>query len=263
MTFAKGGEPVRKTTSIAEIINDSSSFVLRGANVRCDTWFAPDLLPVDIDSGQISQVIQNIIINAAHAMPEGGVIDIHCENLLKHQKKPQFLHADRYIVVTIKDRGTGIPDSIINDIFDPYFSTKPTGSGLGLAICHSIVTRHGGHIAVESEPGMGTVFSIYLPASADQIAESPVHETENPAQGFGKIMIMDDDDMIRNMTKALLAHSGYEVELAHDGEEAIAIYKKKPGRRQPGRPYNHGSDNSRRYGREGCGKRNPGPQSRS
>lgn len=109
LTFAKGGEPVLKTTSIAEIITDSSSFVLRGSNVRCDTWFAPDLLPVDIDPGQISQVIQNIIINAAHAMPQGGVIDIRCENVLNHHQNFPFLHGDSYIVVTIKDHGGRYP----------------------------------------------------------------------------------------------------------------------------------------------------------
>ena len=226
LTFSKGGEPVRKTTSIAEIITDSASFVLRGGNVRCATWFAPNLLSVDIDPGQISQVIQNIIINAAAAMPHGGVIDIRCENLLEHQHKPPSLHGNTYIVVTIKDSGVGIPSNIIDKIFDPYFSTKQTGSGLGLAISHSIITRHGGHISVESETGKGTVFSIYLVATTNQISDPPVKETGPTAQERGKIMIMDDDTMVRDIAKAMLTRLGCEVELAAEGEEAIAIYKK-------------------------------------
>jgi len=226
LTFSKGGEPVRKTTSIAEIITDSASFVLRGSNVRCDTWFALDLWPVDIDPGQISQVIQNIIINAAHGMPQGGVIDIRCENLPEHQLKRLSLRGNRYIVVTIKDSGVGIPSNIIDKIFDPYFSTKQTGSGLGLAISHSIIIRHGGHITVESEPGKGTAFSIYLAASTNQISDSPDKESGPAPQGQGKIMIMDDEAMVRNMVKAMLTRLGYEVELADDGAKAIDIYKK-------------------------------------
>ena len=227
LTFSKGGEPVKKTTSITEIITDSSSFVLRGSNVRCDTWFAPDLLPVDIDAGQISQVIQNIIINAAHAMPQGGVIDIKCENLLDTQQHFPFLGGGNFVVVTISDHGTGIPRNIIDKIFDPYFSTKQTGSGLGLAICHSIITRHGGYLTVTSELEKGTTFSIYLAASTAQLSDSPDDEIGSIAQRPCKIMIMDDDEMVRNMAKAMLTRLGCEVELAADGKEAIAIYKKE------------------------------------
>ncbi len=226
LTFSKGGEPVIKTTSIIDIITDSSSFVLRGSNVRCDTIFAPDLWPVDIDPGQISQVIQNIIINAAHAMPQGGVIDIHCENLSPRRDNRIPLVGDRYIVVTIKDQGIGIPEKIIDRIFDPYFSTKQTGNGLGLAICHSIISRHGGHIMVESEPGQGTTFTIHLAASNKTLSASFNQEITPAKQGQGKIMIMDDDEMVRNMAQAMLGRLGYEVELASDGKEAIRIYTK-------------------------------------
>jgi two-component system cell cycle sensor histidine kinase/response regulator CckA len=226
LTFSKGGEPVRKTAAISEIIIDSSSFVLRGSNVRCDTWFAPDLLPVDIDSGQISQVIQNIIINAAHAMPQGGVIEIRCENVPDHQPRPSSLHGDKYIAVTIKDHGTGISSDIIDKIFDPYFSTKTTGNGLGLAICHSIIKQHGGDISVASEPENGTFFSIFLPASTNEIPALPDQKAVKPIQRHGKIMVMDDDEMIRTMTGAMLTHMGFNSEFAVNGEEAIDLYKK-------------------------------------
>lgn len=226
LTFSKGGEPVRKTTSIVDVITDSSSFVLRGGNVRCDTWFEPDLLPVDIDPEQISQVVQNIIINADHAMPQGGVIDIRVKNVLEQQDIPSSLLGDRCIVVSIKDNGSGIPHEIIDNVFDPYFSTKQTGSGLGLAICHSIITQHGGHITIESEPGKGTTISIYLSVSQNQLPESIDQESCLPISGHGKIMIMDDEEMVRNIGKAMLTHLGYEVEVAVDGEEAINMYEK-------------------------------------
>jgi len=226
LTFSRGGEPVRKTTSIAEIITDSSTFVLRGSNVRCDTWFAPDLLPVDVDFGQISQVIQNIIINASHAMPQGGVVTISGENVAEGLNPPSLVDEEKYIVVTVRDHGTGIPKNIINNIFDPYFSTKQTGSGLGLAICHSIIMRHDGCIAVESEPGEGTVFSIYLVASKDEIIDDHARESSPVTQVHGKIMIMDDDEMVQNIAKAMLIRFGYDHQLAADGKEAVALYEK-------------------------------------
>jgi PAS domain S-box-containing protein len=226
LTFSKGGDPVRKTTSISQIINDSSSFILRGSNVKCNTWFAPDLLPVDIDPGQISQVIQNITINASHSMPQGGVIDIRCENLLERQHHPIGLGRGKYVMVNIKDHGVGIPHNIIDKIFDPYFSTKQTGSGLGLAISHSIVTQHGGLITVKSEPGKGTIFSIYLMASANQPPDYSDKETSVIPQGHWKIMVMDDDEMVRNIAKAMLTRLGYDTELSADGKEAIDIYKR-------------------------------------
>jgi PAS domain S-box-containing protein len=226
LTFAKGGEPVCQVMSIAEVITDSAAFVLRGSNVRCAPWFAPDLLPVDIDPGQISQVIQNIISNGADAMPQGGVIDIRCENVPADRKNLPFLKDGRYIVVTIQDRGVGIPASLVDKIFDPYFSTKKKGSGLGLAISHSIISKHGGHITVASEPGKGTVFSIYLVAATEQIPELPGAPSGSVATGHGKIMIMDDEETVRNMARAMLTRLGYEVELAADGEEAIGLYKK-------------------------------------
>ncbi len=226
LTFSRGGEPVRKTTSITEIITDSSTFVLRGSNVRCDTWFAPDLPSVDVDSGQISQVIQNIIINASHAMPQGGVITIRGENVVEGCNPSSLPVEEKYIVVTVRDHGTGIPKNIINNIFDPYFSTKQTGSGLGLAICHSIIMRHDGFITVESEPGEGTVFSIYLVSSKDEIVDDHGRESGLVEQVYGRIMIMDDDEMVQNITKAMLTHLGYDYQLAVDGKEAVALYEK-------------------------------------
>lgn len=227
LTFSKGGEPVIKSSSIAEIIKDSSSFVLRGSSVRCDTSFAPDLRRVAIDPGQISQVIQNLIINAAHAMPQGGVVNIRCENVAKGQKIPRHLEAEHYIVVTVKDSGVGIPNSIIDHIFDPYFSTKQKGSGLGLAISHSIISKHGGSIGVVSSPETGTTFTIYLPASQQQLEDLPLPVDSTSTEGHAKIMIMDDDKMVRNVAKAMLKRRKFEVQCTADGEEALELYRKE------------------------------------
>lgn len=229
LTFSKGGEPVIKTASISEIITDSSSFVLRGSNVRCDASFAPDLWKVAIDPGQISQVIQNLIINSSHAMPQGGIIEILCENVTDSKQIPQTLPAGRYIVVSVKDSGVGIPQSIIGHIFDPYFSTKQTGSGLGLAISHSIINKHGGSITVDSEPGVGTCFTIHLAASREQTPKQALLKPTPGADKHAKVMIMDDDEMIRDVALAILEYSGFEVQLTANGEESLALYGKDFG----------------------------------
>jgi len=159
-------------------------------------------------------------------MPQGGVIDIRCENVPDHQPRPSSLGKDKYIVVTVKDHGTGISRDIIDKIFDPYFSTKKTGNGLGLSICHSIIKQHGGDITVVSEPENGTIFSIFLPVSTSEIPILPDQKAVETVQRHGKIMVMDDDEMIRTMTGAMLARMGFESEFAVNGEEAVKLYKK-------------------------------------
>ena len=161
LTFAKGGDPVRKIAAIDEVIRDSSGFVLRGSNVRCDFRFSEELWPVAIDTGQISQVIQNIVINASHAMPTGGKIAIDCSNYCSDSNDIISVRPGNYIKIAVKDQGVGIPIDLLDKIFDPYFTTKQKGSGLGLATTHSIIKKHDGHITVDSEPGRGTTFTIY------------------------------------------------------------------------------------------------------
>jgi PAS domain S-box-containing protein len=225
LTFSKGGEPVVQEAQIADLITDSASFTLRGSNVRCDTRFAPNLWKVAIDSGQISQVIQNLIINSSHAMPQGGVIEITCENVVNREELPQTLTTENYIVVRVKDSGVGIPESIIDHIFDPYFSTKQTGSGLGLAISHSIIMKHGGSIDVDSQPGVGTCFTIFLPASDEQVIVPVPLESTSDLNKHCKVMVMDDDKMVRDVSRAILEHVGFEVQLTVDGEGALALYQ--------------------------------------
>ena len=224
LTFSSGGEPVKKIATIQDIIRDSASFILRGSNVQCGYKFAENIWTVEIDPGQIGQVIQNITMNGDAAMADGGTIEIECNNYLQEEASP-VLAAGQYVRIAIRDQGAGIPPEIIDRIFDPFFSTKEEGSGLGLATTHSIISKHQGHIEVDSELGKGTVFTIYLPASGEAVAVSKGKEAK-PQEGGGgrRIMVMDDDEMIRSLVGKMLSMLGYETLFAGDGKEAIRIY---------------------------------------
>ena len=226
LTFSRGGEPVKTLASIEEVIRDSAGFVLRGSKVRCDYHFAEGLLPVEIDSGQISQVIQNIIINASHAMPDGGVIDVTCENCLETPEDVILSQSAFYIKIAIQDRGIGIPPKLIDKIFDPYFSTKHEGNGLGLAICHSIVSKHNGQIIAESVQGVGSTFTIYLPALKGKQLAGKKGQEDIRIRDSGKVLVMDDEEMVRDIALEMLSYLGFQVVLASDGAEAIEVYQK-------------------------------------
>lgn len=225
LTFSKGGEPIKETSVITEIIRDSAEFILHGSDVACQYHVPDDLWLVDIDRGQVSQVIQNLIINAKHAMPTGGTIKITCDNIHSDvDEKKFFPHQGNHIKITITDSGIGIPENVIDKIFDPYFSTKQEGSGLGLAICHSIISQHHGHISAQSTPGVGTTFSIYLPASNQKQEKEKRKQIIEPGAGKAKIMIMDDEKMVRDIAQAMITRLGYSVTLAQDGTEALELY---------------------------------------
>lgn len=227
LTFAKGGDPVKEAASIDEMVRDSAGFVLHGSNVSCTYQIPDDLWLVDVDKGQISQVIQNLVINADHAMPIGGDITICCENCSVDVIKEEFVKtSERYVKISVSDTGIGIPANVLDQIFDPYFSTKQQGSGLGLSICHSILAKHGGNITVQSVPGIFSTFTLYLPASKSQqleISSQGEEEVANP-EHRARIMIMDDEEMVRDITRVMLETLGHEVVLACDGEEAIALF---------------------------------------
>ncbi len=224
LTFAKGGVPVKKTASISQIITDSANFVLHGSTAICDYQIPENLWQVEIDTGQISQVIQNIIINARDAMPDGGIIEVKCKNVPDISKENLLLPGKTYIKITFEDPGAGIPTKYIDKIFDPYFSTKHMGSGLGLSICHSVISKHDGNISVESKANKGTKFTIYLPASQEIASQVPTKSQLVEAEHKATIMIMDDEVMILDMTKQMLSRFGHEVILAANGHEAIKTY---------------------------------------
>jgi len=233
LAFSRGGTPVLKTASIAEVLRDSVSFVLRGSNVRCEFYIPDDLWAVEVDEGQISQVINNVIINADHAMPEGGVIRVQAENVIVTTRDFLPLEHGKYVKISIQDQGVGIPKEHLQKIFDPYFTTKRKGNGLGLAISHSIIKKHGGYIAVESEVAVGTTFFIYLPASTKAIQARNEPE-ERFVMGDGKVLMMDDEEIIRDLACGILSNIGYRATAAADGAEAIELYKRA---KELGRPF--------------------------
>jgi len=169
LTFAKGGEPIKQDAQVADVIYESADFNLHGSKVRCQYNISDDLWMVNIDNNQISQVIQNIILNAKLAMPQGGEINIGCQNTVNVLAEGVIKASGRFVKITIEDTGTGMSKEVLASIFDPYFTTRETGSGLGLALSYSIISKHDGYIYADSEPGAGACFTIYLPASAEQV----------------------------------------------------------------------------------------------
>jgi len=225
LTFSRGGAPVKKVSSISDVISDCATFVLSGSKVRCDFDLPADLWPVEIDVDQISQVIQNIIINADQAMPEGGIIQIRAENITVATDNGLPLISGRYVKIAIQDLGVGIPEVYLNKIFDPYFTSKQNGVGLGLSTAYSIIRKHDGHIGVESQVGAGTTFAVYLPSSNEPATDAS-EEKRDPLPGRGKILAMDDEVMIRELIGHMLHRLGYDAEVARDGEEAVHLYRR-------------------------------------
>lgn len=234
LTFSKGGTPVKKISSISEIVSSSVNFILSGSNVRCNYLLPSDIWAVDIDIVQMKQVVENLTINALQAMKDGGVITIQLENIGKESLKDLPLEGDMYVKLTVQDQGMGIPKTIINNIFDPYFSTKEKGSGLGLATTYSVIKNHGGLINVESKPSKGTTFHVYIPASTEKPSQDMEEDVGQKVGVQGKVLIMDDDFLVREMTSDILKSLEYEVESVKDGEEAIECYKKE---KEAGRPF--------------------------
>jgi PAS domain S-box-containing protein len=223
LTFAKGGAPIKEVVSVQELVTESGVFACSGSPVRCESAFPDNLWMVEADPGQTSQVFQNLIINAIQAMPMGGTIRILGENLVVETGSELALEPGRYVKISIQDQGVGIPANYLPKIFDPYFTTKQTGSGLGLATAYSIVKNHHGHISVESKLGEGTVFHVYFPALENRVFAAPEKKMDI-LSGSGKILVMDDEEIVRQVLAKMLGHLGYEAEFAKDGEEAVQLF---------------------------------------
>jgi two-component system cell cycle sensor histidine kinase/response regulator CckA len=234
LTFSKGGAPVKKIASIAELLEETAAFALRGSKVKCEFSLPDDLWVVEVDQGQMSQVITNIVINADEAMPGGGIINIGARNTVIKRKEALPLPKGDYVEIAVKDYGDGIPKEHLGRIFDPYFTTKRKGSGLGLATAYSVVSNHHGYITVESELGVGTTFHIYLPASGKPALEKKEAAKAVPVHGKGRILVMDDEEIIRKMLSKMLSLAGYGVEVTGDGAEAVELYQKA---RESGRAF--------------------------
>jgi PAS domain S-box-containing protein len=231
LTFARGGAPIKKTASIGKLIQDTVSFSLRGSHNRSEFHFGADLSPAEIDPGQISQVIANLVVNSDQAMPNGGSLRVSCENFRYNSATtpviPDLAPGD-YIRISIRDEGVGIPDQYLKRIFDPYFTTKPKGNGLGLATTYSIIKNHNGLITVESEVHVGSTFTLYLPASVHQElpveASRPITET---ITGTGRVLVVDDEEAIRALVEFTLNRLGYKVTQAASALEGVNIYRER------------------------------------
>ncbi len=224
LTFAKGGAPIKQTASITELIKDTTGFVLHGSKVQCHFDLDPELWPVEVDEGQISQVMDNLIINAVQAMPNGGSIKVSSRNITLDANSGIHLPAGRYVQVAVQDEGIGIAPDILPKIFDPYFTTKASGTGLGLATSYSIVRNHNGLMTVQSAVGDGTIFRIYLPASDKPLRQTKI-ELAPLTKCQGRVLVMDDDERIRDLLKSMIEAIGYEVETTANGNEAVNRYR--------------------------------------
>lgn len=225
LTFSKGGEPIKKVVQIEEVVRETVNLGLTGSNVKCLFDFKK-MLPVEMDEGQIRQVIHNLVINAIQAMPDGGTIWAKGENVDIEQEPAhkRLLSPGKYVKISIKDEGMGIPQKYLTKIFDPFFTTKKFGSGIGLATCYSIVKKHNGHISVESKLEVGTTFYIYLPISIKPVKEK--EKNHSPViYGKGNILVMDDEANIRDVAGKMLLELGYSVELAKNGQETLELYQ--------------------------------------
>jgi CheY-like chemotaxis protein len=224
-SYSNEGPHRLKLTDISRIIKESASFTYHGSNIIDDNRMPDNLWPVYIDEQQFLSVFNNLFINAAQAMPQGGTVTINAKNVVLDNKNGMQLKPGKYVHVTIKDNGIGIPRAHFKKIFDPFFTTKQKGSGLGLSTCFSVIIKHKGYITVESELGAGTVFHIYLHASDEKL---PIQD-EVIKEGFfiigRKILLLDDQEDIRELSYNMLKEIGCEVHLAQNGYEVVEMYQ--------------------------------------
>ncbi|MGO9568167.1 MAG: ATP-binding protein [Desulfomonilaceae bacterium] len=225
LTFSRGGEPVKKDCDIAGIVKESCEFALRGSSVRCEFSIPEHVWTVNADEGQISQVVSNLVINAHQAMPQGGIIDVRVGHSEVGPEQGLPIPAGDYVRISIEDHGCGIPEENLLKIFDPYFTTKKKGSGLGLATSYSIIKKHDGLIAVDSAPGLGATFDVYLPRSYDEVAATEALKRKL-VTGSAKILLMDDEQTIGELAKEMLSMLGYRVDVANEGSKAVELYWK-------------------------------------
>jgi PAS domain S-box-containing protein len=236
LTFSRGGSPVKDTVDLEQLVRESAEFVAHGSSVRLRFFVDEDIQPVLVDRGQTGQVVDNLVINAIQASPDGGFVDIHLANITHEENSSLPLYGRRYVKISVQDYGTGISREHLDKVFDPYFTTKKMGSGLGLSICFSIVKKHGGHITAQSTPGRGSIFEVYLPAEeckpeAGFESECVAPISEKPESLY--LLILDDEDMVRSVASQMLEMLGHTVEGAADGETVLQMYEKALEKGQP------------------------------
>jgi two-component system cell cycle sensor histidine kinase/response regulator CckA len=234
LTFAKGGDPVRQAVRLAEVVQEAVTFALHGSKVRSEISSPPDLPAADVDAGQISRVVHNLVLNAVQAMPDGGVVRLSLKAVDMAADEIAGLAPGRYVQLIVADNGPGIAAEHLARIFEPYFSTKGRGNGLGLATVHSIIRKHQGHIAVESHPGQGTTFRLWLHAARTAPSAERAGQSQVPLTRPARVLVMDDEDVIRAVAGRMLAMAGHQAVFAADGTEAVQAYR---AARDAGQPF--------------------------
>jgi two-component system, cell cycle sensor histidine kinase and response regulator CckA len=229
LTFSKGGAPVKRISSIGQLVKETCGFALHGANVTCSLSISEDLWRCNVDKNQVGQVIENLMINAIQAMPMGGTIEVVARNVSLQERAHATLDEGNYVLVSIKDQGTGISSEMLPRIFDPFFTTKTQGHGLGLSIAYSIMNRHEGVINVQSELGKGTTFQLYFPACEESESDSPAGPRVKHV-GTGRILVMDDDDAVRKLVTKMLESFGYSVTGKANGRDAVETFIAEAGK---------------------------------
>ncbi len=224
LTFSRGGAPVQKVQKVFPFVKETAQFALSGSNISCRYDVSQDLWACNFDKNQIGQVVDNIVINAKQAMPEGGTVEITARNTTLAEKEHPVLTKGSYVRISIKDNGIGIPSGMLTKIFDPFFTTKSEGHGLGLATCYSIINRHGGSIDVDSNLGEGSTFHVYLPAEIKAVPVSSVEQTGSRHKGIGTFLVMDDEEVMRETIGAMLESFGYSVVCKDNGKDAVDYF---------------------------------------
>ena len=235
LTFARGGQPVKKVVSVRSLVQESLSLSLHGSKVQTEVDMPASLHAIEADEGQMNQAFNNVIINAVQAMPDGGILSVKAENVALGAQSGMALPAGEYVRISFADQGCGIAQEEQKMIFDPYFTTKAGGTGLGLASVHSIVSKHAGNIEVSSSSGKGTTFTFYLPSAGNAAPEpecppAPL-SVENRTEGA--VLVMDDEETIRMLANDLLGYLGYSAVTCSTGEEAVRLYKEAGESRVP------------------------------
>lgn len=234
LSYSKDATPVLAKVDLAAMAREAGGFILSGSSCRLESKIASNLCLVEADEGQISQVLNNLLLNASQSMCSGGVVRLVMENVEVTGDSGLPLKPGSFVKVSVSDQGEGIRPENLERIFEPYFTTKESGSGLGLAMCRSIIKVHGGHIAVESKQGAGTRFTFHLPALQATCRSSG--EQAEPIQvvkGKGSVLVMDDEEMVRQIASDMLSHIGYTVTLCEDGESAVDTFRRAADAGQP------------------------------
>ncbi len=233
LAFSKGGKPIKKEVCVEKMLSDIFTLATRGANAAAELDVPAGLWSVDGDENQLKQAVNNMLMNGLQAMPSGGTIRLEARNLPAGAPLPGVLPGGAYVRITVSDTGIGIPGEYLSHVFEPYFSTKEKGHGLGLFMAWSVVKNHGGHIELASEPGKGTRFELFLPAMGRCLA-APGETARKPAGGTGRVLVLEDEEIVINAVRRMLMELGYENEIVRDGAEAVRRYREEQA---AGRPF--------------------------